>query len=176
MIRVLALLLCLAVAACASRTERVIASASQGLAYDAIYHATPGGNPKALTFLERRAAWLGVQVSWRPEGHEDLRGATGLSYRNGYEKHVIVSNTLSINGRIEVLAHELAHLWQPESDSRAANDVFAELVSINVCQKLGVDSSKAASRYLSGYKPALYVGRLYAPEIAFITDLLTRGY
>lgn len=174
--RILLLLLCLGVAACASRTERVITLASQGLAYDAYYHPTPGGNMATLTFLERRAAWLGVQVGYRPDGHEDLRGATGLSYRQGHEKHVVVSNTLSINGRIEVLAHEIAHLFQPESESRTASDVFAELVSIAVCQKLGVDSSRAAAGYLRGYKPYLHVGRVYAPEIAFITDLLTRGY
>lgn len=170
------LVLCLGVSACASRADRVIAHASAGLAFDATYIPTDGGDIRALKFLEHRADWLGVQVEYRPEGHEDLRGATGLSYRQDYEKHVFIDQSLPINGRIEVLAHELGHMFQPPSDNRAANDVFAELVSVEVCARLGVPSAASSIRYIKVHKSAFAVAKIYAPEIRYVTDLLTRGY
>ena len=162
--------------ACASRMDRVIARASGGLAYDAAYIPTAGGNLNTLAFLEKRAAWLGVTVTYRPEGHEDLRGATGLSYQQGHEKHVIVADTLSVNGRIEVLAHELGHIFTPAFGNRMDADVFAELVSVEVCERLGVNSSRAAALYLVGQKGSLPVGKMYRAEIRFVADLLTRGF
>ena len=169
----LALLLSLG---CASRLDRVVARAGGGLAYDATYLPTPGGNPNTLKFLEQRAEWLGVTVGYRPEGHEDLRGATGLSYRNGHERHVIVAETLSINGRIEVLAHELGHMYQPNFGNRMDADAFAELVAVEICRRLGVNSSAASIKYLRGQKMSLSVGKVYRAEIRFVADLLTKGF
>ncbi len=77
--RIPLLILCLSVSACASRADRVIAHASSGLAFDATYIPTEGGNIRALKFLEQRADWLGVQVEYRPEGHEDLHPFVSLA-------------------------------------------------------------------------------------------------
>ena len=167
---------CCLLSACASRSDRVVTQARQGLAYDATYHPTPGGDPDTLKFLEQRGAWLGVQIEYRPEGHEELHGATGLSFRNGLERHVFVSNTLSINGQIEVLAHEIGHMFQPNFADRMAADTFAELVSVEVCQRLGVPSAASSVGYLRGQKLTLYVGRVYRNEIRFVADMLTRGF
>lgn len=170
------LCLCLVVSACASRTDRVITDASKRLAYDAVYLPTEGGDPRALKFLEQRADWFGIAVEYRPADHEDLRGATGVSWIDGAQKHVLVDASLPINGKIEVLAHELGHLFQPYSESRSAHDVFAELVSVAVCEKLGVPSAKSSARYLTAHKSAFYVAKVYGPEIKFVADMLTRGY
>lgn len=172
------LLLCCGVTAmaCASRLDRVVSRAAAGLAYDARYEPTPGGDSATLMFLEQRARWLGVTVTFVPKGHQDLGGAMGLSYMRGPEKHVVVDNTLSVNGRLEVLAHELAHLFQPPLEVRSEGQVFAELVSVEVCRRLGVDTSAAAVLYLQNFKSALRVAQVYRAEIAYVSDMLTDGY
>ena len=167
---------CLLVSACASRSDRVVTLAEQGLGWDATYHPSMGGDIRVLKFLEQRAAWLGVSVEYRPEGHEDLRGATGLSWSNGLQKHVLVNGDLPINGRLEVLAHEIGHTYQPPLANRMEHEVFAELVSVEVCKRLGLDTARVAARYLQANKSALALARTHRKEIAFVADLLTRGY
>jgi hypothetical protein len=174
--RTICVLLLLSLSACASRADAVVARASSGLGWDAHYHPTEGGDPKTLQFLQTRAEWFGISVEYRPDGHEDLRGAVGLSYEDGMQKYVLVNGDLSVNGRIEVLAHELGHMFQPPLASRMEHEVFAELVSVEVCKRFGVDSSKASARYLQADKSALSVGRTHRLEIAFVVDILTRGY
>ena len=171
--KAIGVLLLLSVSACASS---VVTLAQRGLAYDAVYHPTPGGDPRTLRFLEQRADFLGVAVDYRPAGHEDLRGAMGLSFRIERQRHVIVNGDLSVNGRIEVLAHEIAHAFQPPLAHRAEHEVFAELVSVEVCRRFGVDTRQVAARYLRANKSALGVARVYRREIAFVVDMLTRGY
>ncbi len=174
--KIMTLLLCLSLSACASRSDRVVARASQGLGYDGAYHPTEGGDPRMLQFLQRRGEWFSVSIEYRPEGHEDLRGATGLSYQDETGRHVFVSADLSVNGRLEVLAHELGHMFQPPLATRMEGEVFAELVSVEVCKRLGVDTTIAAARYLQIDKSALRIGKTHKYEIAFVVDLLTRRY
>ena len=175
MIRLL-LICCLLLSACASRSERVIALANRGLAYDGHYHPTVGGDPKTLQFLQSRAEWFGIAVAYRPTGHDDLRGAVGISFAIDHQKFVFVNGDLSVNGRLEVLAHEVGHSFQPPMASRMEQEVFAELVSVEACRRLGVDTSKASARYLQADKSALWVARTYRAEIVFVADLLTRGF
>ena len=161
---------------CASRIDRVVSIASRGLAFDAHYVPTEGGNPQTLKFLQNRAEWFGINVEYRPVGHEDLMGATGVSFRQGTQRHVLISSDLSINGKLEVLAHEVGHSFQPPMASRMEHEVFAELVSVEVCRRLGVDTTNAAARYLRADKSALWVARVYRAEIEFVADVLTRGF
>src|SRR5687768_6429510 len=104
---------CLLLSSCASRIDRVIAKASNALAYDATYHATEGGDPKTLAFLEQRAAWFEVDLAYVPEDSEMLGGATGKAYLSAEAKRIFVAQGLPVNGRLEVLAHELGHVFAP---------------------------------------------------------------
>lgn len=176
MTKSLALCLCLLSVGCASRIDRVVARASNALAYDASYNATEGGDPKTLAFLEQRAAWFEVELAYVPADSEALGGSTGKAYLSKEAKRVFISQVLGTNGRLEVLAHELAHVLAPRFESMSHHEVFAEAVALQVCERLGVDTSDAVSGYLRSHKANLHIVRTHKLEIAFAVDLLTRGY
>lgn len=154
---------------CASRSEKVMALASKGFSYDAVYQPSVGGNPNALRFLEQRAAWLDVTIAYLPKAEIASAGRT-------QGRHIFVDADLSVAGRLEVLAHELGHVFSPQFSTPAEGDVFAELVSVEICKRLGHDTTKVAAGYLTVYKMAFDVGKRYQPEIQMVAELLTKGY
>lgn len=159
---------------CASAIERTLTGAQQGLAYDAYYTPTPGGDPRVLKFLEHRVEWLGIQLEYTETlDDERLQGAVGISFRIENARYILINGDTTINGRLEVLAHEAAHQFQPPLGTRDEHEVFADLVAVEVCRRLGVDISQTSSRYLQAHKHAFYIVKTWKQEIAYTADLLT---
>ena len=60
--------------------------------------------------------------------------------------------------------------------NRGDNEVFAEAVSVLVCQNLGIDVAVQSSRYLQAFKSSFSVTTTHKHEIAYVTYLLSHGF
>lgn len=165
---------------CASMTERIVNEALQGLAYEATYSPSDGGNPEALAALyERLTTELRIDVRYLPVDDPILRGAFGISYTTGSDQWFIrVRQDLSVNGTIEVMAHEAAHLFQVPHLTRAEGDVFAEIVSAHVSHALGSPHAvRTSAGWLRQHKPRLRMALDLENEIQHVSRILTpRAY
>jgi hypothetical protein len=162
---------------CASMTERIVNDAMQGLVWDADYVPVDGGKPEALAALyEHLTKELRIDVQYLPADSETLRGAFGISYVAEGELFIKLRQDLSVNGTIEVLAHEGAHLFQPPYLNRSQGDVFAEIVSAHVASRLGVPNAVSTSAlWLRQHKPSLRMALDLQNEIAHVSNILTPG-
>lgn len=166
----------LIVVGCASTmTERIVTEARKGLVWEADYVPTAGGDPDALAALYIRLTELRIDVQYLPADDPELRGAYGISYAAGSEQLFIrLRQNLSINGSIEVLAHEAAHLFQPPYMTRSEGDVFAEIVSAHVAHHLGAPNAIGTSAgWLRQHKPWLRMALDLQNEIQYVARLLT---
>src|SRR5688572_15556265 len=146
MTRLLLVALCVAVSGCASMTERIVHDAMKGLVWEADYVPREGGSPDALAdFYAHLTQNVGIDIEFMHPDDEMLRGAYGISYNAGEYLFIKLRQDLSVNGTIEVLAHEAAHLHQPYVLSRSQGDVFAEIVSAHVASRLGVPNAANTS-------------------------------
>lgn len=164
---------------CASMTERIVNESLQGLAWEADYTPKAGGDPKALAALYAHLTKeLGMDVQYLPADDEDLRGAFGISYAAGEQMFVRVRQDLSVNGTIEVLAHEAAHMFPPPYLSRPQGDVFAEIVSAHVASRLGVPrAAETSALWLKQHKANIRMALDLQHEIRYVADKLTpEGY
>lgn len=160
---------------CASMTERIVHDGLKGLVYDADYNPREGGNPEALAALYAHLTKeLKIEVQYLPAEDEDLRGAYGLSWRTEESAFIRLRQDLSVNGSIEVLCHEAAHLFQPPHLTRSQGDVFAEIVSAHVAHRLGVPNTAATSAlWLRQHKPSLRMALDLQNEIKHVVKILT---
>lgn len=174
--RLLALLVVLTSTACASMTERIVADARKGLVWDADYAPTEGGDPLKLAALYAHIVSLKIDVQFHPVDGPELMGAYGRSYIDleTEQRYIRVRQDLSINGSIEVLAHEAAHLHQPPYLSRSQGDVFAEVVAAHVATRLGISgAARTSALWLKQHKPNLGLALELQNEIRHVADLLT---
>lgn len=99
-----------------------------------------------------------------------------LDSRFGFAEgnRIVLDADLSSCGRVEVMAHELAHLLGPRfTGQRAASEVFADAVSYLVAREvLPTDPLPRYARYLAGYKHGLTVLDLYRREIDTVARML----
>lgn len=162
--------------ACASMTERIVHDAMQGLVWEADYVPREGGDPAALAALYAHLTGLRIEVQYRPADDPELRGAYGVSCADGNHAVIKLRQDLSINGSIEVLAHEAAHLFQPPTLTRSEGDIFAEIVSAHIATRLGVPhAARTSARWLRQYKPRLRMALDLQNEIQYVANLLTPG-
>lgn len=171
---VLLIAMCAAVAfGCATTmTDRIVSDAKRGLAYSANYVPIEGGSTDALTALHDRLAKLEIDVQYVDP--VALKGAFGIAYEDEGTLYIKIRSGLSVNGSIEVLAHEAAHLFQPPHLTRAQGDVFAEVVSAHVSDRLGVPrAAKTSALWLRQYKASLRTALDLRSEIDFVVDMLT---
>lgn len=165
----------LSLVGCASMTERIVNDAMQGLVWSADYIPREGGDPAALAALhDHLVNGLMFDVQYLPKDDESLHQAFGVSYAAGSHKFIKLRQDLSINGTIEVLAHEAAHLLQPPYLTRSQGDVFAEIVSAHVASRLGVPNTTAtAALWLRQHKPSIRVALDLQNEIEHVAGMLT---
>jgi hypothetical protein len=171
------LLLCLGCAS--SMTERIVQDAMKGLVWEADYTPRDGGDPAALAALYYRLTHdLGIDVQYLPADDPELRRAFGISYAVNDRLFIRLRQDLSVNGSIEVLGHEAAHLHQPPYLSRSEGDVFAEIVSAHVSHALGVpDAVTTSAGWLRQHKPNLRMALDLENEIQHVSRILTpRAY
>lgn len=167
----------IAMLGCVSMTERIVNEGMKGLVWDANYIPANGGDGTALAALyEHLTTALRIDIQYVPASDETLRGAFGISYVAGDQWFIRVRQDVSVNGTIEILAHEAAHLLQPPHLSRSQGDVFAEIVSAHVADRLGVPGAAATSAlWLRQHKAALSTALDLQNEIAHVANVLTPG-
>src|SRR5687767_10176296 len=155
-------------------TERIVYDAMQGLVWEADYVPKDGGDPEKLAdFYAHLTKNLHIDVEYMPSNDPTLRGAFGISYAAGNHLFIKVRQDLSINGTIEVLAHEAAHLFQPNVLNRSEGDVFAEIVSAHVASRLGVPNAESTSAlWLRQHKPNLRMALDLQREITHVANIL----
>lgn len=160
---------------CSSMTERVVHEAQRGLVWEADYVPKEGGDSQRLAALHKHlVVTLGIDIEFLPADDPTLRGAFGISYGDGEQAYIRLRQDLSVNGTIEVLCHEAAHLFQPPYLTRSEGDVFAEIVSAHVAAKLGVPKAAATSGlWLRQHKAALRTGLALQKEIEYVAKKLT---
>lgn len=73
----------------------------------------------------------------------DLQGMTSPR-----EHTILIDASLTGNEKVNVLAHELGHVFQPRTLHWPDSDVFAEAVSFIVCGRLGLDTGMASIGWL----------------------------
>lgn len=160
--------------AASSMTERIVKDAMKGLVWEADYVPVEGGRPDTLAAFNAHLIQLGIEIAYLPKEDTVLRGAFGVSYSAGERMFIRVRQDLSINGTIEVLAHEAAHLYQPPYLTRPQGDVFAEIVSAYVADRLGVpDAAQTSALWLRQHKPSLRMALDLQREIEHVAHILT---
>lgn len=92
-----------------------------------------------------------VKVSKIPvvlsEPDEDYEGYMG--YNRG--TFIWINSTLTMNGKVATLAHEIGHSFQPLGLDNFERDFFAEAVSNLYCQRIGLDVSHPSFLYLRNF-------------------------
>lgn len=173
------LLLAVLCAGCASLTERIVQDARKGLAFDADYTPTPGGDPKVLAALYTHLTQeLGIDVQYLPPEDPTMQTpfgqAFGVSWANGEALYIRVRQDLPVNATIQVLAHEAAHLYPPPYLTRPQGDVFAEIVSAHVSKRLGVPRAEQASAlWLRQHRAWIRTALDFQNDIEAVADKLT---
>lgn len=138
---------------CASRTpiEDVIATAFRTPYEQAHYEPSSGdSHAGALARLEARLQALGVSVLYGPSLDGGAVGMASIEHRT-----IWIDQRLAPNGRLEVLAHEAGHVFQPWTLTPSEGQVFAELVGTTVCYRLGWDVRKASGTWMGAYKAGI---------------------
>jgi hypothetical protein len=109
---------------------------------------------------------LGASVTYDPLDP----GYLGLTW---HEKNKIqISKRLDWNARFEVLAHEGAHLLQPQGLYPSEAEVFAESVGFLVLHSHGRARLGATAQYLSLHKASIHVMRTHRREILWVHQTL----
>ena len=143
--------------------------------WDADYIPHDGGNADALAALHAHLIGMQIQILYAPKS-EMPPGTYGQSYFVGDEMFIKLRQDLSINGTIEVLAHEAAHLMQPPYITRSQGDVFAAIVQAHVAHRLGVPEAASTSAFwLRQHKPSVRMALDIQGEIEHVAKMLTPG-
>lgn len=88
------------------------------------------------------------------------------------EREVYLLESLSPDGRFEVLTHEAAHILQPGDLNSSASEVFAELVLYEMLYYYGHDGSVTVGQYLAGHKAELPLVPFISVDVRFVRDVL----
>ena len=173
MLTLSAMLILAALGCGSSGTHPVVARASEIPAYSVRY--TP---PQSMTLgeplrlLEERVLWLGVIITVLPEEVVEKEQAYGMAGTVEGRKTIYLPNSLSIDARFLILAHEAAHLFAPDALDQAQNEVFAEIVAYEVAQAFGVDILESAASYCAFWKAGLPAVPMLMSDIEVVTNLL----
>ena len=97
-------------------------------------------------WLKRRWVRLGFVPAIIGDDGQDRMGQTMILESGAV--FILVNNATSKNNQFYTLLHEVAHVYQARNLSVAAGEVFAEIVSSQVCKRLGLDVSDQTTKYL----------------------------
>jgi hypothetical protein len=167
---ILALSLALSIScSCASYSEQVLQQAAKITFYEASYNGTKGDSHVAqLMALENRALQLGIKLEYIPP--EAMQGNAGQTFPP--HRWVQISSALTPNERLEILAHEMAHVFGPPTLTPAEKEVFADLVAVEYCHSVGLDIRRASASYLPMYKSGFGVYEHSKAEIEYVIGVL----
>jgi hypothetical protein len=100
-----------------------------------------------LARLEDWAAQEGMLVLTARLTPKQLLGHVSYSRFLGWV--ILLNRDLSPNNRLYTLLHELGHVYAPEGIGTDAQEVFAEMVSASVCERLGLNVWPQTTAYLA---------------------------
>jgi hypothetical protein len=142
-------------------------------AYHQAFYAEPKTNGMAggLEQLEYAATLVGVHVAYVPLAK--LNGSLGVSHRT--QRVIAIADNLAADAKFETLAHELAHVLQPDRLlGHAEGEVWAEAVSYLVGLRYGYEN-RNAHLYIANWKQALHILQIYRQEIIWTASVITAG-
>jgi len=103
--------------------------------------------------------------------HEILYGAYFWD-----EKVLYINTDQSLNGQVSTFLHELGHAFQPKKlIGHRGQDVFAQVVSALVTDRLGLDTVQSSVTYLRFFPREWWVAQLYSREIEAVALKLYDG-
>ncbi len=147
--RLLIVLVALAPLGCFEPTAMTVASQlrlfeTHNVPYQPVRHIPGDSHQRYFKPLVALAASLDVHVLLA----DDLQPPELWGFHKG--GLIVLRGTLSPNGLVATLLHEIGHVVQPYSytSSRLEREVFAETVSYLVCQRLGLDIGQASLAYM----------------------------
>lgn len=166
---ILTLLLLFPTASCATYSEQVLERAAKLSYYTAEYNGTKGDSHKAyLVELEARALEYGITLQYVPEA--DLQGNVGMTIPE--HRWIQIVESLPPNSKLEILAHEMAHVFQPRTLSGPEREVFADLIAVEYCRSVGLDIRSASAGYLPIYKSGFHVLDDWKIEFDMVLEVL----
>ena len=96
--------------------------------------------------LKHLAGELGFTVE-----HRSLDGAAD-GWCDAKQRQIVVNATLSRNGQVRVLVHEIAHaLGVGYREGRGRAEVIVDTVTYVVCGSVGLDTSRSSVAYVAGW-------------------------
>lgn len=137
----------------------------------------PGASHTAqLAAVKRWADREGIVVTSADLHRRNLRGSTQAGYGGPV---VLLDRSLSPNGELFTLLHELGHLYGPQPAIELEREVIAELIAAMVCQRLGLDVWPQATSYLAMRVPDLELQtqtvQRYGARIDTTAEMLTKA-
>lgn len=128
-------------------------------------YEAPVGNSREQDFYKLQrlvVSVLGVKIQAGA-----MPGIAGFTVRE--TRIISLDPTLSPNAGLQVLAHEAAHVLQPEGLTKPEGEVFADAVALLVTG----DDVRVFSHYLAGSKSGLHVLKTYRREIQWAARVLS---
>jgi len=120
-------------------------------------------------FSEHLLLVLGITVTDLPtELNDDLIGRS-----NPRTREIQINTTLTPAEKVFALAHEAAHILEPQGLSQPESETFSHAVAVEVLDRMGMDVRLAARFHFAQYKQALYVLRGYKNEINWAATVLS---
>jgi hypothetical protein len=160
---------------CATRIESVVKVAAKSYWQETREIPLPTGNfDVAVADLANRIRSFGITVAFGELPEEMVKkfpGLRGLS--NATTGVILVDGNLPSALKLHVLAHEIAHFFHYHGDTTSQNEVFAELVAMEISAYYKLDTRKQSANYLSRYKSDLHSAKTRAHEIQLAIDVST---
>uniref|UniRef100_A0A6M3LWF0 IrrE N-terminal-like domain-containing protein n=1 Tax=viral metagenome TaxID=1070528 RepID=A0A6M3LWF0_9ZZZZ len=120
-------------------------------------------------FSEHLLLVLGITVTDLPvELNEELIGRS-----NPRTREIQINTTLTAAEKVFALAHEAAHILEPQGLSQPESETFSHAVAVETLKRMGMDVRHAARFHLAQYKQAVHVLRSYKSEINWAAAVLT---
>ena len=120
-------------------------------------------------FQEHLLLVLGITVTDLPADlNDELIGRS-----NPRTREIQINATLGVGEKVFALAHEAAHILEPQGLSQPESETFSHAVAVEVLDRMGLDVRYAATFHFAQYKQALHVLRSFKSEINWAATVLT---
>ncbi len=177
-----ALILALFLVGCAARAHSPSIDAMGELTiiqhaetYPVSWEVAGDTHQKHLDNLKTWAAARYITIAFVPSIVYKGDELMGFSFYRQAGWSVLIDNSQPVNTQFYTLCHELAHVYQAHNLSKAASEVFAEIVAYQVAKNVGLQTRLQAALYLSplGTEFEWTVVERYDSEADAVVNMLT---
>jgi hypothetical protein len=161
-------LLAVSLVTAAGCAPSVVSRAAQIPYEQGTYIPTRGDSmARPLSELFSRAANWGFSIEPMAPGDASFGRVIRLQ-RRMYLRH-----DMPVNALFETLIHEMAHVFAPWHLNDSQDELFAELVLVEVARYYGHRCEDTSARYLARHKTALPLARSLRREVKRAADIIT---